>query len=109
MGYMENRQCVDTCLDCAAMCNYCAHSCLQEDNVNMMAECIRMNLECAAMCKAAAEMMIYDSSNAKELCQLCAQICDNCAAECGKHEHGHCKECAETCRRCAEECRKMAA
>jgi hypothetical protein len=40
---------------------------------------------------------------------LCAEVCDDCAAECEKHEHDHCQACAGACRKCADECRKMAA
>ncbi len=109
MGYRENSKCIDACLNCAAVCNYCTNSCLEEDNVQMLVDCMRTNLECAAICKAAAEVMIYNSAMTAEICAVCAKICDYCAEECAKHEHGHCRECAEACRQCAEECRKMAA
>jgi hypothetical protein len=41
--------------------------------------------------------------------ELCARVCDSCAAECEKHDHEHCKLCAQMCRECAEDCRKAAA
>jgi hypothetical protein len=46
----------------------------------------------------------------KQYMQLCADVCEACAAECGKHadHHAHCKACAEACSRCAAECREMA-
>jgi len=81
-----------------------------EEDVQMMAKCIQLDMECAAICYASAQLMSLGSSKAKEICALCADICDACGAECGKHPHSeHCKECAEACRQCAEECRKMAA
>ncbi|RYE49654.1 MAG: four-helix bundle copper-binding protein, partial [Sphingobacteriales bacterium] len=50
------------------------------------------------------------SSKSKELCSLCADICEACGNECAKHKHmEHCQECAAACKACAEECRKMAA
>jgi len=73
----------------------------------MMAKCIQLDMECAAICYAAAQLMSLGSGRAKEICFICAQACDDCAAECGKHENEHCKECAEACKNCAEECRKM--
>ncbi|HYD20833.1 MAG TPA: four-helix bundle copper-binding protein [Flavipsychrobacter sp.] len=109
MGYKDFKACVDACVNCATVCRYCANSCLKEGDLQMLSECIRTDMECAAICEAATGMMVYDSRFAGDVCRICAQVCDNCAAECEKHEHDHCRECAEACRRCAEECRKMAA
>jgi hypothetical protein len=75
----------------------------------MMASCIQLDMECATICYAAAQVMSMGGQTAKELSSLCADICEACAEECGKHENSHCKECADACRRCAQECRKMAA
>ena len=85
-----------------------APACLQEEDVKMMASCTQLDMECAAICYAAAQLMSVGSSKATEICSLCADICESCGAECGRHNTGHCKECAEACRQCAEECRKMA-
>ncbi len=74
-----------------------------------MAKCIKVDMECAAICYAAAQLMSLGSDKAKELCRLCAEMCEACGTECGKHENEHCKECAAACKQCAEECRKMAA
>ncbi|HDR9360290.1 TPA: four-helix bundle copper-binding protein, partial [Burkholderia vietnamiensis] len=38
----------------------------------------------------------------------CAQACDACAAECGRHAHEHCRRCAQACEACAAMCRAMA-
>lgn len=75
----------------------------------MMAPCIQLDMECAAICYAAAELMSLGSDRAKELCRLCAEICDACATECEQHDNDHCRECASACRACAKECREMAA
>ena len=45
----------------------------------------------------------------RELLELCARVCDACAAECEKHDHEHCRLCAQICRECAEDCRNAAA
>jgi hypothetical protein len=72
-----------------------------------MARCIRLDMECAATCYAAAQLMSMGSSYAIQLCSVCADICEACAAECGKHSNAHCQECAEVCKQCADTCRKM--
>lgn len=107
MGYQENKRCIDACLACAAVCNHCATSCLQEQDTKMMVKCIQLDLECAAACYAAAQLLSLGSSKAAELCQLCADLCEACAAECSKHSNKHCQECADACMKCAAECKKM--
>ena len=105
--YHTYKSCIDACLQCAAVCNHCASSCTQEDDIKMMAKCIQLDMECAAICYAAAQLMSMGSEKSKEICSLCADICEKCGAECGKHQTKHCQECADMCRKCAEECRKM--
>ena len=108
MGYHENKKCIDACLKCAAICNHCASSCLKEKDVKMMARCIQLDMECAAICNTTAQLLSLGSTRAEEFCHLCADICFECAEECGLHDNKHCKECAECCRQCAEECMQMA-
>lgn len=108
-GYHDYKACIDACLKCAAVCNHCAASCTQEKDVNKMARCIQLDMECAAICYASAQLMSLGSERAKDVCAICAEICDACAKECAKHKNmEHCGECAEACRTCAEECRNMA-
>lgn len=112
VGYHQYQSCIDACLRCAAICNYCASSCLKEDDIKAMARCIQLDMECASLCYAAAQLMSLGSNQAKEICRLCADICRACAQECEMHaSHGmeHCRECAEACRKCAEECERMGA
>ncbi|WP_285057358.1 four-helix bundle copper-binding protein [Pedobacter ginsengisoli] len=109
MGYHEWKSCIDSCLACAAVCNYCASSCTKEEDIQMMAHCIDLDMQCASVCYTAAQLMSMGSPHAKVLCGICAEICDACGTECGKHNTSHCEECAEACLHCAQECRKMAA
>lgn len=107
--YHQYKTCIDACLQCAAICNHCASSCLQEEDVKMMARCIQLDMECAAICYAAAQVMSMGGEKTEQLCRLCADICQACGDECNRHQHMvHCRECAEACYRCAEECRRMA-
>ncbi len=109
MGYQQWKSCIDACLECAAICNYCANACTKEKDVEMMAECIRLDMECAAICYASAQLMSLGSDSAKSLCKFCASLCDACGMECGKHNNVHCEKCAEACLHCAQECLKVAA
>lgn len=109
MSHKEYQSCIDACYECAAACDHCAVACLQEPDVKKMARCIQLDIDCAEICRLAAAVMARGGEFAKEICSLCADICDACGEECRKHEPDHCQVCADACRRCAEECRKMAA
>lgn len=74
-----------------------------------MRTCIQLDMECAAICYSAAQLMSLGSERADEVCRLCVDICDACAAECGRHDNEHCQECSRACRECAEECLQMVA
>lgn len=108
-GYHTYKTSIDACLQCASICNHCASSCTQEEDVKMMSRCIQLDMECAAICYAAAQLMSLGSDKAKNLCGICATICEACGNECGKHQTEHCQECSKACKQCAEGCRKMAA
>lgn len=106
--YEEYQACIVACHDCVVACNHCAASCLQEPDVKMMVRCIGLDMDCAQLCEVAAALMSGGSDFSGRICALCAEVCQACADECGKHDMDHCQQCAEACRRCAAECRKMA-
>ena len=91
MNYNDYKACIDACLQCVAVCNHCAASCLQEDNLPMMTKCVQLDLECAAICIAAAQLMSLGSNKMVFACRLCADICEACANECAKHDTDHCR------------------
>lgn len=94
--------------DCINACNHCAGACLQEQDVQMMAECIRTDLDCADMCTLVARYVARGSEHAQHLLEECIEICEQCAAECEKHNMEHCQACARACRACVEACKTAA-
>ena len=90
--------CLKACIECLEACNNCFDACLKEEHIKMMAGCIRLDRECADVCSYAAQAITRNSPFVQEICKLCAQICDACGEECGKHDHEHCQKCAEACR-----------
>ncbi len=107
MGYHDNQKCIDACLQCAAICNHCASSCLSEQDVEMMTKCVQMDMECAALCYATAQLLSLGSIHAKAISNICAEACRACAEVCGNHNNEHCQECAAACRKCADECERV--
>ena len=61
------------------------------------------------MCRMASMMMCRGSEYAKQMCNMCADMCEACAMECEKmgDKMEVCKQCADMCRKCAQECRSM--
>ena len=94
---------------CAAACEECLDSCLNEDKIEMLVDCIRTDRDCAKVCHLAAGFLASHSQFTGSVLTLCEELCEKCAEECEKHEHDHCKRCAEACRDCAEACRSYAA
>lgn len=92
---------------CALMCTSCADACTAEDMD--MRQCIRSCLDCADVCSATAKLTMRRTAQnvdvLRTMIETCARICELCAAECERHEHGHCRLCAEMCRECAAGCR----
>ena len=95
---------------CAKMCRSCADACLAEDLD--MVQCIRLCVDCADICDAASNIGLRQTGEngqiLREMLELCARACDECAAECERHDHEHCKLCAQMCRECATDCRRAA-
>lgn len=104
MDYHKNKKIIDACLTCAALCNHCAASCLQEKDTKMMVKCIQNDMECAVICYATAQLLSLGSEHSEAIAKLCAEFCKECAEECGKHEDKHCLECAAACKACADAC-----
>jgi hypothetical protein len=95
---------VQQLLECAIACEYCAASCLNEENVDMMARCIELDRDCADTCFHTAKLITRGSEISDVILAACEKICRICADECKKHDTEHCQVCAETCERCADAC-----
>ena len=95
---------------CAKMALSCADACSAE--TMDMSQCIRLCLDVADICEATTRVGLRRTGSnpeiVREMLELCARACDACAAECERHDHGHCKLCAQICRECAADCRHAA-
>lgn len=87
-------------MECEMICCATALKCASDGNQMLAKLC----MECSAVCKLACQCLCLESSHCKQLLELCAQICKNCAMECEKNRSMECQECAESCKTCAECC-----
>jgi hypothetical protein len=108
MNFDDYSACIEACSKSAVASLHCARKDLEELDVNMLTHCIRLDHDCADISILAIKAMASGSEFIKQICLLCAEICNACAAECEKHTGmDHCKKCAETCRKTAVECTKI--
>jgi len=112
MGVVTNltnkyQKCIDACVKCAQACDECTKLCLYEPDVQARKTCIATLVECARICSQSACFMSFDSQFSKDMCTLCAKVCDKCADECSMFKDDHCLKCSTECRTCADECRMM--
>jgi hypothetical protein len=98
---------LEVCGTCQRACESCAYDCCAASPD--MATCTRVCLDCATICAATATLIARGSPWAPAMATLCVSACEQCAAECGKHDDPDCQECAATCSRCADQCRPLAA
>jgi hypothetical protein len=87
MSHQKFKSCIAACSECAVECAHCESECLNEQDIKMLTRCIRLDHDCAAICLLAMEAMARGSEFAKQICKLCAEICNTCAVECEKHSH----------------------
>lgn len=90
MPHQNYQSCIDACNNCTVACEHCATECLQEQDIKAMARCIELDRACATICATAARFMASGSEFARRLCGVCAEICQACGDECGKHQAQHC-------------------
>ncbi|WP_341252463.1 four-helix bundle copper-binding protein [Euzebya pacifica] len=103
---------IDAALRCAQTCATCADACLHGDDPASMVTCIDLDTQCAAICRTTAEVLSRPGPNGdswREIVKACIATCRECAAECGSHDHDHCRMCAEACTACADACEALLA
>lgn len=103
--------CIDACFECAQTCTTCADACLSEDMVAELVRCIRLNEMCADVCDTTGRILSRAPGVEHEFVldqlEACAAACRECAEECERHDHEHCRVCAESCRRCERSCESV--
>ena len=102
--------CVKECRHCQTLCQACAASCLEElSQDGGRKACIKLCQDCADICGACANIGSRSGPLEAHIAAACAEACERCAAECGKHKDDKsCQACADQCKRCAQECKNQA-
>ncbi|HEY1962947.1 MAG TPA: four-helix bundle copper-binding protein [Rhizomicrobium sp.] len=103
----QEQDCVEAALQCHKTCLGMAMThCLDEGGEHVTPRHFRLMIDCAAICATAADFIMHKSQFHRQLCALCAEVCNACAEDCAKLDGM--EECVEACRRCYQACREMA-
>ncbi len=115
---MIYKNCIDACFDvvkAAERCGFeCCHKeskeskeCSTEKHCSTDKHCCASKhccTLCADVCTLVGRMTARGFCS-KDLYELCAKICDDCANHCGKVDHEYTKACALAAKKCADACR----
>jgi Cys-rich four helix bundle protein (predicted Tat secretion target) len=74
-----------------------------------MGECAKTTSEMVAVCGALLALAAQGAPSLPKFATVCLEVCRRCEAECRRHAHPPCKDCAAACAACAAECMKIAA
>lgn len=103
------QQCIQDCLDCYQICKTTISNCLQLGGKHAEAGHINLLADCAEICQTSAAFMLRNSDRYGWVCDVTADICNECVRGCEKFEDDAImKECADVCRRCAITCKRLA-
>ena len=100
-------ECIDACLDCHKVCLGMAMThCLETGGEHVKPQHFRLMFDCATICATTADFMMHKSQFHREMCGLCANVCEACATDCEKLDGM--EECVEACIACAKSCAAIA-
>jgi hypothetical protein len=105
----EMEKCIHNCEECHDVCIQTMTYCLQMGGKHAEPSHIRLLADCIQICHMSADFMLRGSEFHPRTCGVCAEICEQCAADCERIDRNDTQmaACAEVCRRCAESCRQM--
>ncbi len=63
----KNQEVIEKLWRCVDACEYCADSCLDENDIKMMVPCIRLDRACAEVCATTARLLSSNSPHGKHL------------------------------------------
>ena len=106
-----NKPLVVSASDCVSKGEVCLTHCVEmlSTGDKSMAGCARSVNELLAVCGALLSLAAQGAPSLSKLAGVALDVCKRCEAECRKHAHTPCKDCAAACAACATECKKIAA
>jgi hypothetical protein len=102
------QDCIDDCTDCRNTCKEVLFQhCFEIGGRHVEKKHVNLMVDCIEICQMTANLLLRGSESAPKLREICADICERCAASCDDLRDEEMLRCAETCRNCADMCREM--
>ncbi len=102
------KQCAETCFECFKVCSHTLYNhCLNQGGKHTEPGHFNLMQDCITICQASAELLFRGSESHKITCRACADVCEQCAANCERFDDQEMKACAAKCRECAQMCMQM--
>lgn len=101
----EMRLALHDFVQAAITCEWCANQCLDEGV--QMAECVRLCRDVADLAHLNVRFIARDSILGPALAESFVSAAEQCAQECARHPHAHCRECASVLTRAATSTRQL--
>lgn len=103
----ELEDCAQMCFECAMACGACEKACIM-GGMGQMADCALACQDCLEACLAVVAILARQSDRYPAAMTYCTQICEACAEICDEFEDPQMSQCAQKCHECAAECNKLA-
>lgn len=99
---------LDDIANCYLSCNEMLRHCLEMKGEHSNPDHLLLLVDCADICQVLLNFNYINSNAAKRVAELCAQICERCAASCAEFkEDPEMEECSAICKKCAQSCREL--
>jgi len=102
---------VESCVDCANACAASIDAFAESELSDRFRHCTLASAECAALCNTTAQAASQYFGNRRAfvaLLRACAAACEECAAECARHQIAAAARCARAGRDCKRACERVA-
>jgi len=94
----------DSLVSCATVCDEYATECSRRTDIDEYYRCIFLNLDCADICRQLAMLYVRGSENTRLLAKTCIEICEKCANECDQATCERAMQISAACRQCIHTC-----
>lgn len=98
---------------CGTVGTVCLKHCIRLTKAGdkSISDCMRAVQAMLPVCSAVGRLASQDAKRLKDLLEVCVAVCNDCEAECRKHEFHHveCKNCAEACAAMVKEAKALLA
>ncbi|MBX7146834.1 MAG: four-helix bundle copper-binding protein [Alphaproteobacteria bacterium] len=100
------KECISLCWDCRTECEETLYNhCLVVGGKHAESRHVKLMTDCIQICQTTADFMVRNSESYLSVVNVCADVCEACAEACEQIGGEKMNHCANLCRLCAQSCR----